>query len=200
MRVSSRPHRDCSACHCSFCTSAWACTSAFQAVTTLAAACLAMTSTLLLSSLLVEESSSTQDPSAKNELLNSPRLSSELQSLRKWSRDWFSLVSSLTWCCTCAVTFRSVFRHSSKRMAKCDMSARSTTACMARTQSMASAWNARRHMSALEAKPWSSVPAALFAGGEGRRTAGRHVECSAAAAELPSCRASSPSLQSASWR
>mmetsp|Transcript_15012 Transcript_15012/g.41553 ORF Transcript_15012/g.41553 Transcript_15012/m.41553 type:complete len:216 (+) Transcript_15012:1137-1784(+) len=208
MRDSSRVHRALSALHCSRCCSACACTSVFQAATTLAADCLAMWSTLVLSSFLVVDSSPTQSFSARKALLKSDKFSMESQSCRNLSKDWFNRVSSFTCCWTCAVTLRSVLRHSSKRVAKWDKSARSTTACIARTQSIASAWKARRHMSALELRPCRSPPPAARAlkavvepKVEPKDPARPHGgDCNADMAPEPSRRASSPSLPTASCK
>mmetsp|Transcript_53074 Transcript_53074/g.151186 ORF Transcript_53074/g.151186 Transcript_53074/m.151186 type:complete len:230 (-) Transcript_53074:192-881(-) len=113
--------------------------SSCQEVTTFAAASSAITSMLEVISCLAVESSRTHSVSVRNESLNAVMSFNDPQSRRNCSTDWFSLPSSFTCSCTCAVAFRSTFRQSSKRVAKCENLVRSTTACMAWTQSMASA-------------------------------------------------------------
>mmetsp|Transcript_94302 Transcript_94302/g.186947 ORF Transcript_94302/g.186947 Transcript_94302/m.186947 type:complete len:229 (-) Transcript_94302:58-744(-) len=131
IRSSSFVHRALSVVHCFCCCSCASCTSVRQALQTLLAARWAIVFTFALKLLFVAESSSTQSLSRKKEFLNPARFSMDLQSLRKSSSDPLRRPSSFTCCCTCAVTLRSVFRHSSKRELKVARSAFSTTVCMA---------------------------------------------------------------------
>mmetsp|Transcript_29890 Transcript_29890/g.70493 ORF Transcript_29890/g.70493 Transcript_29890/m.70493 type:complete len:446 (-) Transcript_29890:131-1468(-) len=159
MRESRWLHRELSAVHCSCCFSIVSRTSACQAEATLAAACSAMASTPAVISFLATLSSLTHWFRARKESLNSARLPRDPQSCRNCSTDWLSRVSSLTCICTWAVAFRSTLRQSSNRDAKCENFVLSTTACMALTQSIASAWNSRRHISTFEVPFKSGVPA-----------------------------------------
>mmetsp|Transcript_26841 Transcript_26841/g.84984 ORF Transcript_26841/g.84984 Transcript_26841/m.84984 type:complete len:284 (+) Transcript_26841:632-1483(+) len=207
MRDSSRLHRELSAVHCSCCRTVASRTSACQAEATLVAALSAMSSTLAVMSLLVISSSPTHLFRARKESLNAARSPRDPQSCRNCSTDWFKRVSSLTCICTCAVAFRSTLRQSSKRDAKLELFVLSTTACMALTQSIASAWNARRHMSMPGA---ASLDSALMAAGGVHRPprssiSGSMVGLSRSGAVftcslLSARRASSPSLQTASCR